>query len=86
MLDRIVQRPEAPEAASTTPASLAEVLRDETLTSGERLQLVEGLFVHDADNDASRGAPSDSARRANRTRPSHAGRQVGRAVTHSGGA
>ena len=86
MLDRMVQRPEAPEAASTTPASLAEVLRDETLTSGERLRLVEGLFVHDADNDASRGAPSDSARRAKRTRPSRPGRQVGRAMTHNGGA
>ena len=86
MLDRMVQRPEALEAASTTLAPLAEILRDKTLTLGERLQLVEGLFVHDADNEASRGAPAESARRAKRTRPSRAGRPGGRAMTHNGGA
>ena len=73
MLDSMVERTEAPEAPGTTPAPLAEVLRDETLTSGERLRLVEALFVHDA--GGVRGAPNDRASRANRTRPSRTGRQ-----------
>ena len=84
MLDPMLQPTEAPQAPAATPAPLAEVLRDETLTSGERLRMVEGLFVHDA--GGLRGALTDRASRASRTRPSRAGRQGWREVEHSGGA
>ncbi len=84
MLDPMVQRTEPPEVPGTMPAPLVEVLRDETLTSGERLRLVEALFVHDA--SGRRGVPTDRGSRGNRARPSRAGRQGWREVVHSGGA
>jgi hypothetical protein len=84
MLDPMVQRTEVAEASGTTPAPLADVLADQTLSSGERLRMVEALFVHDA--EGRRSAPTDRGSPPNRARPSRAGRQGGRETAHRGGA
>ena len=49
------------------PDPLAEILRDETLTSGERLHLIEALFVHDPVVEWRRGADTRRVARASRT-------------------
>ncbi len=52
------------------PAALSQIMHDDTLTPPERLQLLEGLFVQDADRQVHDGLiPVERPARAPRIAP-----------------
>ena len=50
------------------PEPLSEIMRDDTLTPGDRLRLIEALFVHDAVGQWREG-PADVGRDLERSNP-----------------
>jgi hypothetical protein len=56
-----VLSPEMAEAGTALPVPILEILTDDTLSMGEKLLMLEALFVHDA--PVAENAPSHSGQK-----------------------